>query len=203
MLDYDIQRLKDLDTSSVKVAAFTNEKNPNLEKYFLQYALKEDKSNKNAVYVVFDVNTKEIILYFSLRAGMVSDFSNDLLNLKLKKKVSSNSQSNSNEKLFKVPDIIPALELSYFCRNLGYSKAEEAKGIGAYIFHSEVYPFITKLKEFIGFKILFLYAADSTEDGTLVKYYKDKLGFSVADEEPLIPFQPMVDSNCKFMYQPI
>lgn len=203
MNGYDIKRLKDLDSSSVKLSAFKNKKNPNLEKYFLHFALDEDKVNKNAVYVVFDVDTKEVILYFSLRAGMVSDFSNVRLNLKLKKKVSLNTQSNNNENVFKVPDIIPAIELSYFCRNLSYSKSKQAKGIGAFIFHSEIYPFIKEIKKLLGFKILFLYAADSSKDGTLIKYYKDKLGFFVGDEAPMIAFQPIIDSDCKFMYQPI
>lgn len=85
------------------------------------------------------------------------------------------------------------------------------KGIGAYIFHSEIYPIVQLVKEYVGCQFLYLFAADSSVDNSLIRYYRDVLGFSTLDDydkritndQEVIPIMPYYDYQCKFMFMPL
>lgn len=236
MARYECVRLTSDNANKDRILNFENSLNPNLEEYLKQYAWDDDITSANAVYVVLDNEMdKDIVMYFALKSGMFSSpFSSDIYELldkmdedtwedmpenkaeALKYLSSFIEAAENNNEINKVADTKPGVELSQFCINLAYRKKMQdigidTKGIGAYIFHSEIYPIVQLVKEYVGCQFLYLFAADSSADGALISYYRDVLGFSTLDDydkkitndQEVIPIMPYYDYQCKFMFMPL
>ena len=129
-------------------------------------------------YLVRDVVTDEIAVYFSLRTCLVP---------------------------FQFGDggmyTIPGIELSNFARNINYRSGHKGiEKVGGYVFFRFVLPLVQHVSSLVGAQLLCLYALP---DSHLIRYYEKTLGFSKL-EEPEANFiyghiKPKYDQDCVFM----
>lgn len=118
-------------------------------------------------------------------------------------KILEDLEHELNKNITHVGKTYSGLELVHFCSN---SEADDLwqsiglpNGLGAVVFWQFVVPIVLKVREYVGCEYLFLFAADDSTDLTLVRYYKNVLGF--ADEGEKATAKPLYDLSCKFMYQ--
>lgn len=94
------------------------------------------------------------------------------------------------------------VEIVHFCINDGYREKWEAlnmpQRLGSIIFWKFIIPQVECLLEIVGCEYIFLFAADLSEDESLVNYYRE-LGFT----DSLVHHVaiPLYDLACKFMHQ--
>lgn len=219
-----------------KLSIFSNEKNPHLVSYLKEDALNDDIEDITAVYLVLDSNhDDEIVLYFGLKCGMISlPFPSEVLKLfdDEKEELLKNMPEDKLEvldyiRLFiqdaeqkhdinKVARTIQGIELSHFCINQQYrenrdKENDNTKGIGEYLFYEVIMPIVYGVKDHVGCKFLYLFAADSSDDLRLIRNYREHLGFMSVEEfdandfgvSDVIPIMPFYDYTCEFMIMPL
>lgn len=108
-----------------------------------------------------------------------------------------------NENITRVGFTHSGVELVHFCANDSskdfWSKTGMPHSLGVVVFWSKIVPLVVKVRNFIGCKFLFLFAADSSSDGRLINYYRNRLHFDVPND--LGTNKPLYDICCKFMCQ--
>ena len=72
--------------------------------------------------------------------------------------------------------------------------------LGSIIFWKFIIPQVECLLEIVGCEYIFLFAADLSEDESLVNYYRE-LGFTDSSDHHVAI--PLYDFTCKFMHQEI
>lgn len=96
------------------------------------------------------------------------------------------------------------VEIVHFCINDGYRDKWEAlnmpQRLGSIIFWKFIIPQVKCLLEIVGCEYIFLFAADLSEDESLVNYYRE-LGFTDSSDHHVAI--PLYDFTCKFMHQEI
>lgn len=93
------------------------------------------------------------------------------------------------------------IELVHFCANEDKRSVWPLpEKLGISVFWYFIVPIILDVRELIGCTHVFLFAADVTEDETLVKYYK-QIGFE--DTRTKVSVYPSYDEFCRFMYREI
>lgn len=106
-----------------------------------------------------------------------------------------------NSKMIRVFDGLSAIELVEFCAN------DKTKGcwdkemmgqntMGKVLFWKFIYPKMVEISNLIGSDYAFLFAADSSEDHSLITYY-ESLHFQIMPKMGTI--KPYYDMNCYFM----
>lgn len=112
-----------------------------------------------------------------------------------------------NKKLNYVQTTYPGIELHLFCANENFKKDWELLGInppnnrmGIILFWKFIIPKIIEIKRIVGCKYLYLFAADSTPDQTLISYY-NILKFQ--QNNSISTSKPSYDWSCFFMVQEI
>lgn len=104
----------------------------------------------------------------------------------------------------KVGATFSGVEIVQFCSNDEHSDVWARTGIpqklGVVVFWRFVVDIIHNLMEIVGCEYVFLFAADKSEDGLLINYYKTRLGFDEADGRSATT--PLYDLSCRFLYQP-
>lgn len=170
-----------------------------LERYLKYCAWEEDLKNETRIYLIKTYMREEIVAYFALKAGMIT-IDNDDRDIKKEKCAQA-------EGIELVPETASGIEISHFAVNDAYRDSHNnAKGIGEYLYPAFIYPIIKKVSRSIGVKIVYLYAADTSENGDtesgkrLVNYYKDVFGFVEDNSREYRPITPYYDSGCIFMY---
>ncbi len=110
-----------------------------------------------------------------------------------------------NKHIIRVSNTHSGIELVHFCSNelarsiwRGYNMPQS---IGKIVFWRYIVPIIQSVREAVGCKYLFLFAADSTEDGTLINYYNVELKLNRPSD--IGTSKPIYDLNCVFMCQEI
>ena len=110
---------------------------------------------------------------------------------------------DANKQLNRVSDTYPAVELVHFCVNDGFRRKWEALGmgrtVGEVIFWWIVAPYMLRVRDYIGCRYAYLFAADTSPDGRLVAYYDQALQFKKNEE--LGATKPRYDFLCEFMCQ--
>ena len=160
------------------ILSFRSSRGPGLERYLRFFAFTDESSGEMRTYLVRDIETGELVGYFSVKAGLVS--------------------MNEGEDGF---DTAPGIELANFAVNDQYiDNHPEAKGIGLTIFRKFVIPIIEKVSSIVGAKICYIFALPKDD---LIKRYK-KYGFSrlakPLEEELHQRLKPRYDERCIFMY---
>lgn len=232
---YICERLSTKNVNKKLIETFSNKRNPNLAEYLKNSAWQDDKDGWNAIYIVKDKDNDEtVVLYFGLKSGMISlPFSEGVYYLLKKKEEDFLQHLPKDEKFYlnyirefletaqkedeidKVAETMPGIELSHFCINDTYrerlkANKQDTKGLGEYLYFSEILPIVDQARELIGCKFLYLFAADDTEEESLISYYRDRLNFqqisefdsSVLDDRAMIPIMPFYDYKCEFMVYP-
>lgn len=104
----------------------------------------------------------------------------------------------------RVGQTFAGIEIVQFCLNDKYSKdlkkLDFFPSFGAIVFWHFLVPKVLEVRKYIGCHYLFLFAADTSEDESLIRYYKT-LRFTDAGEHGAVI--PLYDWTCRFMYQEI
>lgn len=95
------------------------------------------------------------------------------------------------------------LELVHFCANNECDELWENLGlphsVGVVVFWYFIVDILLKIRKLIGIQYLFLFAADLSENDSLIGYYRDRLDFMRDEERATV--KPIYDLSCEFMYQ--
>lgn len=156
-----------------------------LESYLKKNAYNDEIRDEARTYLVKDKKTKELVGYFSLKAGMTS--------------------FNEKNFLFKSEfDSLPGVELANFAMNSAYKENHvEQIGIGKIVFIDFIVPLVREIAKYIGVCFLYIYALPKQK---LIRYYYS-LNFNrmSVKEEVLLHrrIKPRYDQGCIFMYQKI
>lgn len=106
-----------------------------------------------------------------------------------------------NRHIIRVENTHSGIELVHFCTNEAardiWNSYLMPQSLGKVIFWNFIVPKIEEVRQIVGCKYLFLFAADSTEDGTLINYYNIELKLSRPDN--IGTSKPIYDFNCVFM----
>lgn len=161
--------------------------------YLRGKSLTDEKEFKMRTYLVKDKETKELVGYFSLKAGMVSQdegYRPDYKNGRLTEKYTF--------------DALPGIELANFAVNGAYCEAhEEYEGIGKIIFHDFICPIVKIVSEQIGVYFLFIFALN---EAPLINYYQTlnfkRIGL-IKEKKLHNRIRPDYDGECIFMCQRI
>lgn len=109
----------------------------------------------------------------------------------------------SNANITHVLRTYSGVKLVHFCSNSAtedlWRQYKLPQPLGAVVFWHCIVPIVFRIKKLIGCEYLFLFAADSSDDQTLVEYYRSVLNFIDNQERAVV--KPVYDFTCKFMYQ--
>lgn len=104
----------------------------------------------------------------------------------------------------RVGQTFAGIEIVQFCINDKYRESLDKLNFfpqfGAIVFWHFLVPKVLEVRKHIGCHYLFLFAADTSEDESLIRYYKS-LKFTDAGEHGAVI--PLYDWTCRFMYQEI
>lgn len=108
------------------------------------------------------------------------------------------------ENLQRVGQTFAGVEIVQFCANENYRKLFDSLGFfppfGAIVFWHFLVPKVLEVRKHIGCQYLFLFAADTSDDESLIRYYRALHFTDVGEHGAVIPFY---DWTCRFMYQEI
>ena len=103
--------------------------------------------------------------------------------------------------LLRVDEAFPAVELVHFCVNDNYRREWKAlklgRGMGEVFFWKFVVPKIMEISRLVGCEYVYLFAADSTPDCNLIRYYENALHFELPSN--ISGIKPRYDYLCTFM----
>jgi hypothetical protein len=110
---------------------------------------------------------------------------------------------DQNKNIVRVSATLAGVELVQFCANDKTKDYWRSLGIhqtlGRVVFWTKIVPLVMQVKSVAGCKYVFLFAADASEEGSLMTYYRDSLHFE--EPENLGTNKPFYDLFCKFMCQ--
>lgn len=119
------------------------------------------------------------------------------------KMLDNDKKAEGNENISRVSKTYPGVELVHFCTN------ENAKAIwatfgmnrpmGEVIFWRKIVPKFFEVQKIVGCEYAFLFAADLSEDRTLINYYNVSLKFEM--DVNVGTNKPVYDFACAFMCQ--
>ena len=119
-------------------------------------------------------------------------------------KAITNIERVFTENLQRVGRTFAGVEIVQFCANENYREFFESLGFfphfGAVVFWHFLVPIVLEVRKYIGCQYLFLFAADTSEDESLIRYYRT-LHFTDAGQHGAVI--PLYDWTCRFMYQEI
>lgn len=119
--------------------------------------------------------------------------------------LNSDREREENQQIIRVGHTYPSIELVHFCTNDNakafWKKCSLGHPMGEVLFWRYIAPIIYEIQNQIGCQYAFLFAADASEDGTLINYYNVSLKF----EQPnnVGTSKPSYDFCCEFMCQKI
>lgn len=119
-------------------------------------------------------------------------------------KAVSDIESVFTENLQRVGQTFSGVEIVQFCANENYRELFDSLGFfphfGAVVFWHFLVPIVLEVRKHIGCQYLFLFAADTSDDESLIRYYRT-LHFTDAGKHGAVI--PLYDWTCRFMYQEI
>lgn len=250
LASYHCERLSENSENFSLISDFYNCKNNSLVDTLQGEAYSDDENNRLAYYVIKDKDDN-IMMFFSLKCGLLYDefFEGDRLKeMKAcynrilmmskdpslsedgKNAVASILESIRSKKGMKREDVARVLHLSEADEEFEHIFAKNLKNVGVtfpgveivhicandacrdlwaknmmpqkmatVFFWYFIVPKVQELMKIAGCEYLFLFAADLTQDETLISYYEENLGFELADEH--CAAIPMYDFTCQFMSQ--
>lgn len=117
--------------------------------------------------------------------------------------LSKEKETEGNEKVSRVSKTYPGIELVHFCTNDNAKAVWKSYGLGhslgEVIFWKIIVPKFFEVQNIVGCEYAFLFAADLSEDRTLINYYDVILKFEIDTE--VGTNKPWYDFTCAFMCQ--
>ena len=128
----------------------------------------------------------------------------DLDNLPRKKeKLFADLEKEISKNVTHVGKTYSGIELVHFCTNNAFDdlwdRYEMPYSIGVVVFWYFIVNKILEIRKILGVQYLFLFAADLSDEDSLIGYYSDKLDFMRDEERATV--KPIYDLSCEFMYQ--
>ena len=118
-----------------------------------------------------------------------------------KNSILEDEEQDPNRKLIRVDEAFPAIELVHFVVNDNargeWRSYKMGHSMGECMFWYFVVPKMMEINSLIGCEYAYLFAADSSPDGTLMNYYETALHFQFMDHIGAI--KPQYDFFCVFM----
>lgn len=221
-----LRNLRNLKNLSI-INNFSNARNPNIADILKNNALKEDQESETAYYVIR--RKDKIALFFSIKCGLlfdksIEDYLTELINSKNDKNkiekllgkleklkyLLSDIKKETNKNIKRVSETYSGIELVHLCSNDNFKNKWESfaskysirkeNTMAKIFFWHYIVPKVIELNNIIGSKYLYLFAADSTDDRTLVNYYNDLL---FEQNKEVSTIKPYYDFSCIFMCQEI
>lgn len=122
---------------------------------------------------------------------------------KMLKMLNSDKKTEGNENISRVSKTYPGVELVHFCTNEKARKTWDTLGLGhsmgEVIFWNKIVPKFFEVQKIVGCEYAFLFAADLSEDRTLINYYNVSLKFET--DVDMGTNKPFYDFACAFMCQ--
>ena len=119
------------------------------------------------------------------------------------KVLSREKEAEENDKVARVSKTYPGIELVHFCTNDNAKDIWKTYGLGhsmgEVIFWEKIVPKFFEVQNIVGCEYAFLFAADLSEDRTLINYYDVSLKFEIDVE--VGTNKPFYDFTCAFMCQ--
>lgn len=153
--------------------------------YYLKHeSLSDESSGKMRTYLVRDNYSRELVAYFSLKAGLMSIESSD-------------------EEPESFVDTLPGIELANFAVNFRYiCNYPDSKGLGLIVFNDFVLHIVDMTSNLVGARVLYIF---SLPDENLINHYKQKYEFMRLDKEQETKLHYRIkndyDKECIFMYR--
>lgn len=114
-------------------------------------------------------------------------------------------EKEDNDKIFRVQSTHPGIELVHFCTNDNLKEKWRGYGLehpmGETLYWKFIVPKFFEVQNIVGCEYAFLFAADLSEDGSLVNYYDVSLKFQ--KRKDVGTNKPFYDFCCEFMCQKI
>ncbi len=250
LASYRCERLSENNDNFILISDFYNCKNNSLVDTLQGEAYSDDENNRLAYYVIKDKD-EHIMMFFSLKCGLLYDEfyegerlremkacydrvlslgKDSTLPEEFQNAVAAILESIRSKKGFKREEVarvlhlseadeefdrifasnlknvgvtFPGVEIVHLCANDAYRELWDKnmfpQKMATTFFWYFIVPKVQELMKIAGCEYLFLFAADLTEDATLVSYYTENMGFELADEH--CAAIPMYDFTCQFMSQ--
>lgn len=168
---------------------------------FMEYFQDEEIQDLWRRYKAGDQSAMEFFGYISERYGQ-EEYKSLIHNLKSFDSIKRDKRKEPNRKIIRVFESHPAVELVDFCANDVTKHCWHAYGMaprrmGEVLFWWFIVPKMQEIGRLIGSEYAFLFAADETPDGFLVRYYEDAFHFRKLTK--LGTIKPFYDMNCYFM----
>ncbi len=126
----------------------------------------------------------------------------DILEI-LKKEALEKRLESENENITRVGFTYSGIELVHFCANdlarSIWTSYKMPHSLGTVVFWKMIVPIVLRAKELIGCKYLFLFAADTSDEKSLINFYRNRLHFEESSDLGVL--KPLYDLCCKFMSQ--
>lgn len=120
-----------------------------------------------------------------------------------KEKLFADLEKELNKNVTHVGKTYSSVELVHFCANNAcddlWEKYELPHSVGVIVFWKFIVSKIIEVRNILGIQYLFLFAADLSDEDSLIRYYSDKLEFIHDEERATV--KPIYDLSCEFMYQ--
>ncbi len=116
----------------------------------------------------------------------------------------ADKQADANENIVRVQTTHSGIELVHFCKNDNCSVwkgFKMPKSLGNVVFWRFIVPLLGNVQKIVGCKYAFLFAADLSDDGSLINYYQTDLHFEIPED--IGTSKPIYDLKCKFMCQTV
>lgn len=119
--------------------------------------------------------------------------------------IEEDKKKEGNRPIQRVRRTFSGVELTHFCTDDNekkiWDKYDFRFPMGEVLFWKYIAPIFINIQKFVGCEYAFLFAADTTIDGTLINYYNVSLKFSKL--ENMGTNKPFYDICCEFMSQDI
>ena len=119
--------------------------------------------------------------------------------------IGGDKEQERNAKIVRVGVTHPGVELVHFCANDSarylWMRSGMTRSMGEVLFWHFIAPIICNVQTIIGCQYAYLFAADLSQDGSLVNYYQISLNFDQPDD--IGTSKPLYDFCCEFMCQKI
>ena len=125
--------------------------------------------------------------------------------MQYKRQYHDDERTEANKPIFRVEITYPGIELVHFCTNDSAKEYWRSLSMnhpmGEVLFWWFIMPIIESVQKIVGCQYAYLFAADSSEDRTLINYYNVSLRF--VSQDSIGTSKPRYDYCCEFMLQEI
>ena len=180
----------------------TIEERTRVAQELLQNLHKEGQEKETAVQILERIRSGRDISFDQIKHSLKTNVKRGQGILK---QLNYDKTHEGNEQIIRVGHTYPAVDLVNFCSNDITKDIWKECGIehpmGEVMFWKYIVPIILKVQIHIGCQYVFLFAADMSEDATLINYYNVALKFGQPTD--IGTNKPQYDLCCQFMCQGI